>query len=342
MLNLKPFIPFILFGLLGCGRPPEFNSDKPLTHHRIDPKQKHYSYQVDNVFSMQTQALSSANSTLPKLPDQNWSSSLALNLNLTWLGYHQHPEVPEAPLAVFNMDIKDMVFGESDQLPEWLWSWEEKIGKEPNVIFKTNGLTQSNPLGKMLGDPRQYFLKGENQLSFTSSGQSARDQKGDLISKLQILDHPAFIGQYFLNGLPLDEILHRSMVALPPLNFKDRVTWTIPHQSHLKGDAGEQSQEKWQAELTERDHLKLWKVKMTLNQSIPKGESVQGQARFQYWTLNREVEAWVYPDQGMCLEITIVESGSWVDVLSYQDKTDHMQHMPQQHRFMNRFHLSRS
>jgi hypothetical protein len=230
---------------------------------------------------------------------------------------------------------------ESDSLPDWLWSWEEKIGASLPVMFKLNGLTIDKPMGKMLGDPRDYFLKGNNKLSFTPIGLPAKNAQDELISQLQVLDHPAFIGQYFLGGLPLDVILHRSLCHLPPKKMDEQIQWETPHHSHLKSSSEQAILEKWQAKLTLKNGEKRWHITMSLKQNIPSGESKKGKAAFQYWSLERQLEAWVDPEDGMSEELTLQEIGSWVDVLSYRDSKNKMIHLPHQHRFKNRFHLRR-
>lgn len=328
--------------LCSCGDLPEFHSKEELTHHRLDPQNKTYLYKLENIFSMHSQAAPDQEKASPNpLPTQTWSSRLSLDLQLTWNGYRQHPDFPSWPLATFNLSVRDLKMEESDSLPDWLWSWEEKIGSSPPVMFKLNGLTIDKPMGKMLGDPRDYFLKGNNQLSYTPIGIPARKQNGELISKLQVLDHPAFIGQYFLGGLPLDEILHRSLCLLPPKKMQEQLKWDMPHRSHLKPVPEKADVEKWQAELVQKNNRELWLISMTLKQNIPSGESKKGKAAFQYWSLERQLEAWIDPKDGMTEELTLQEIGSWIDVLSYQDRKNQMVHLPHLHKFKNRFHLRR-
>lgn len=341
---LKHLISFTILclGLCGCSDLPEFSSKEELKHHRLQPQNQSYSYVVENVFSMHSQT-APGQKEVPKqsLPQQTWSSRLNLNLTLHWAGYQTHPDFPNWPLANFLIEVSQLKMEESDSLPDWLWSWEEIIGSKPPVIFKINGLTIDKPMGEMLGDPRKYFLKGNNRISFTPIGLPARHKSGELVSKLQVLDHPAFIGQYFLGGLALDEILHRSISLLPPLKMVEQTKWEMPHLSHLKTTSETPITEKWQAKQVSKDGQKLWLINMSLKQNIPSGESKTGNASFQYWSMERQLEAWVNPVDGMPVEITLQEVGSWIDVLSYQNSQNQMIHLPHQHRFKNRFHLRR-
>ena len=338
---MNKFFFLIALCFLGCGKTsftPDFSATK---HHNLKPSSSPYHYHIENIFTLNTSSLTTNKKATNQLPTQTWSNKLSLDLSLLLDKYTQTNK-QALPVITFNYTIDNLVLEESDQIPKWLWSWDESIGENAKVVFRTNGLTKSKPMGSMLGDPRDYFLKSDNKLSFSTEGVPSKNQNGDLVEKLKFLDHPAFIGQYFLRGIPLDEVLHRSIVHLPPKQLKNELSWKRNHRSHLKYDSKLTFTEDWSAKKIKLEGIDFWEIKMTLKQSIPKGSTSKNETNFQQWTIERHLTAIVSPKDGMCKEIDIEEKGSWIDLLSYQNKKSEMVHQPQKHKFKNLFRLKRS
>jgi hypothetical protein len=310
------FVMFVIFGLLmclGCGEPSlpesEFLSVRPRFKVPLVFKFKNQASRTLSEYSLET--VSGSEKEADKAT-QIWSSSASGQLDLSWSG----ELLDEDSGLILGMDygLSHLHWAERDQWEERAWSWSQEIGGDPVVSMKRGGLSRSNPMGLMRGDPRDYFLAKRSQAFFWLDGEPFL--KNGQLHPAKTLDGPkntAAIGQYFLSGLPVAEWAHRLLLALPKTKeLKDGLRWKKPfHRWYNVPPKALSVNEWWTCRQTDLG----WRFEMSLVDRQGRVAGKNMDRPMSYWVFHRKVTAILSREDFMPLWLKWEESGEWVDQL---------------------------
>ncbi|MBF0196752.1 MAG: hypothetical protein HQL32_03545 [Planctomycetes bacterium] len=325
LLIIFPVTLLFIFG--GCGKESsELPLDAPkswLGHHVMEPGKKSYRYQFENLSTGQLTSKMPEGAKYPeRLKDSIWQSTTKGELNFQFQSYQSHKKRPE-PLATFQYTLRDLSFAESTSSDGGL-SWSEEYNDEDVVKMTQQDLSRDDAMGEMLGDPRDHFLRRHSLAQFLPNGIAAKIN-GKVLQRANYIDRKfdtASIGQYFLKGIPVEEIAHRiGIMTLPKKGVVDGLSWQVPLECFVvsleKGAAKDQMTWTYVSKLN-HEGKEAYVLTFKAQQKILRGRSVVSGAEVRGWFYDCQGKAIVEKDTSMPIELEIRESSGWVDSHDFQ------------------------
>jgi hypothetical protein len=329
MINLmKRGLKALLLLFFGCGSPSEFPDVNPQLLN-ISPKpQSALNYQIsgkgarglmpptDEVLKGLTVSHSKEGGVSEVRQDWNFQFSTLVKMVCVDSSIHRKlSDSSELKYSVFDFDYQllDLRWFEADEWKDGSHDWDMEIGGEPVVRMKRNGMTRSDAMGLMRGDPRNWYLGKWSRARFLDNGEPWLEG-GKLISA-KTLDGPtdtASIGQYFLGGLKVEQWVHRLMLPLPRAKeLSDGMVWKWPLKRWYSTPSRQpEAVERWTCRRGEDGH---WNIEMKVDDRLGV-VAPQGVHRpMRNWVFSREIKATLDKDDLMPLKIFWEESGQWQD-----------------------------
>ncbi len=145
-----------------------------LGHYTIQPPQTELDYHfiiISEAFSEPLDSLEPSTSVgqLP-LMSELWHSTASGRFVLKWLGIEKNGALDD-PICKFSYDLNDFRYTENSVNQAHAWS--ESYGPE-GIRVINDGVEDPNPLGFMLGDPLQQFVKKGSIAAFKPDGRAWR------------------------------------------------------------------------------------------------------------------------------------------------------------------------
>lgn len=150
----------------------------------------------------------------PLVPPHAWASTCAGILNVQWMGYQNLGEIGEnQPLANFDYQLRDWSLEEGGANTENTWS--SLYSPEKEISLARNGKPLQYPMGYMIGIPRKQYVDNTSRALFWPNGSALRDG-GRIKKKANYRVETYSVGQYFLKGFSVEELVHRIGCPTPP------------------------------------------------------------------------------------------------------------------------------
>jgi hypothetical protein len=313
LLSLLVFILF-LSSCVDLSQDQEIAPSEWQGHKVLIPKKKSHKYTFQNF----SQILQTPHQIDPKNPTEHliqpivWASTCSGELNLNWKGYHEVEEFEEM-IAQFVYQLKDLKFEERTKMKSGN-EWKEiYTGSEKPTMIK-NGKKVINPMGEMLGDPKDYFIHKNSRIFLLPNAIPAK-KNGKIFRKASYMKNTADIGQYFLKGVRVEELAHKLFIMLPPLGDQMKNTW----KNQVELPVLDQEGKKLVLNYESIRKKEVFIIKFSGQLSFLKGKNRSSNKLLQWYTLNMFGDVAVDINSGMPIEIAIKENISWVEFLPFQN-----------------------
>ncbi|MBF0243820.1 MAG: hypothetical protein HQL31_00925 [Planctomycetes bacterium] len=175
---------------------------------------------------------------------------------------------------------------------------------------------------------------------------SAEASKGQLLSPANYYhnyqNQDAKIGQYYLKGIPVEELVHRIGIMTPPAtkDGEPPVSWStdFPFWLKVNGLDPAQPQMRWQwVSKTTHAARAAWLIRFQVSLKAKNAPSPSGELDIQNLSFSRHGEAYLDTESRMPLLVKVKDSLLWTDAFSYALKDKQPRHQIMQHHFENIF-----
>lgn len=325
--------------LIGCGNKVSPSAPAPTAwknHKVLKPKIKTHQFDFSNTVKISQTPLkhpSEPNQQVLLKPMITYSTMNGV-FHLNWQGYQNHEKLNQV-FATFDYQLEEgFTFSESTSILNGN-TWEETYQSEPKVFMKRNLNTLTEPMGEMLGDPRKYFIFPGSTLSLEPHGLPAF-KEGELLSKSAYMKNSADIGQYFFEGIPIEELAYRLFVMLPPVLEKNKMNWKEQSQRVLFEIDGKKQGLQVNYKF-ERQNDSEATIVFKANQSFQKGTLIQTKKIVQGWSHQLNGSAKINTNTGLCQSISIIDVVSWVSFVPYNKGSGKAKHQLIRTNVLNEF-----
>jgi hypothetical protein len=325
---------FVLFCIVGCGGAKDRLASLSTNAISLSPGQlkTKFIFNFSNWAERDLSPVQGDWSTATKIA-QTWSSNCSGEFRLQWEGYQL---LEPQPRAEFSYQLDKLRFKETDHWPDFGSQWSEQYGGEPPVQMQEQGVSRSDAMGEMLGNPLESFLGAWSKAYFLPQGEAYREE-GQL-HPANYLTESAETGQYFLGGFKVEELVHRLITPLPP-KWESGIHWEAPRPRWVDAPPPNLPLvEKWTCTKIKEGWLLTAEVSDRLELT-----SISGLNRpIRSWRWKRSLKALVDPQSYIPIEVEWKDEGSWIDDFSYIQDPKTKSALPLLHRWKNHFKARRS
>jgi len=328
-LTYKLFVAIIAFSILvlfsSCGEVDQIQTPGPSEwkgHQVIKPNEinKKYSFVNQVQISQIPQQIDKTKTDSKLLKPTFWNSTCAGQFDLKWQGYEEVDGFKE-PIAIFKYKLKNLKFEEKTKINMGN-EWHEIYGNSETPVMVKNDKTVENPMGEMLGDPRNYFIHDKSFIYMLPNGLAAK-KDGKIFKKSFYMNNSADIGQYFFKGIRVEELAHKLFVMLPPLGIKEKYQWKTECEIPVSGDDNKKLLIHYESQ---RKNNTNYIIKFNGQISFMKGKIRENNKVVQGWSYQIVGDAAVEGKTGMPLEISIRENVTWVQFIPFQANSKPLNH----------------